>query len=619
MKQKLLLKTMLLLFALIAGSSSVWAVEQVYKTLTFCNSGTDTNKTNGYESSWDETVGTEPNTFSWTISNFNNNNWGWLDGDYKLIKCGRKKGKSENTPSVATITTKAVIDEAITKVVVTLNAINASDYNSIKLYMASNEDFDENLVTVNVSPIPTAAGAMTITIPEANRAANRFYKIEFDTKGTTSGNGHTAVKMVEYYYDYVTSASLDHITLSGTYPTEFYVGDAFSHEGMTVTAHYSDATTLDVTGSATFTGYNMSSAGDQTVTVSYEESSVTKSTTYGITVNPIPPVVLTLDFATNIFGLPVGSANKQTESTGYSYGGYTYTLAASTGFYYGEFQGYNCLFMGKSGSTLTFPAFPFKVKMIKVYGTSSASAVVKQNIFVGDDPISTETTGAKDVTNVYNIPSAYQNAGTVYILKVTSDANTQISKIEILADAETVTVTDAGWASFSSASALAFTGTGVTAYIAKANGGSSVTLTEIEKVPANTGIVVNAAEGTYAIPVLSGAADATTGNLLKPWLTAGTPTAETYYTLAVNAGNPIFKKSSGGTLAAGKAYLDLSGASAPVLNVTFETGEGNSTGVNDVRSKMEEGRGEFYNLNGQRVAQPTKGLYIVNGKKVLVK
>jgi hypothetical protein len=39
----------------------------------------------------------------------------------------------------------------------------------------------------------------------------------------------------------------------------------------------------------------------------------------------------------------------------------------------------------------------------------------------------------------------------------------------------------------------------------------------------------------------------------------------------------------------------------------------------DVRSKMEDVRGEYYNLAGQRVAQPTKGIYISNGKKVTVK
>ena len=186
------------------------------------------------------------------------------------------------------------------------------------------------------------------------------------------------------------------------------------------------------------------------------------------------------------------------------------------------------------------------------------------------------------------------------------------------ADGAVVTITGAGWASFSCTKALDFTGTGVTAYIAKEKDASNVTLSEIAKVPASTGMVVNAPAGTYAIPVLTDAADATTGNLLQPWLTAGTPTAGTYYTLAVDGGgNPIFKKSSGGTLAAGKAYLDLSGASAPVLNINF--GDGNTTSVSDVRSKMEEGRGEFYNLNGQRVAQPTKGLYIVNGKKVIIK
>ena len=43
------------------------------------------------------------------------------------------------------------------------------------------------------------------------------------------------------------------------------------------------------------------------------------------------------------------------------------------------------------------------------------------------------------------------------------------------------------------------------------------------------------------------------------------------------------------------------------------------TGVNEVRGQKEEVRGDFYNLAGQRVAQPTKGLYIQNGKKIVIK
>ena len=43
------------------------------------------------------------------------------------------------------------------------------------------------------------------------------------------------------------------------------------------------------------------------------------------------------------------------------------------------------------------------------------------------------------------------------------------------------------------------------------------------------------------------------------------------------------------------------------------------TGVNEVRGRKEEVRGDFYNLAGQRVAQPTKGLFIQNGKKIVIK
>ena len=206
-----------------------------------------------------------------------------------------------------------------------------------------------------------------------------------------------------------------------------------------------------------------------------------------------------------------------------------------------------------------------------------------------------------------------------YIGIVSSDGALYLDQIVVSWDEDVVpmSVSDATWASFSSAKALDFTGTGVTAYIAKEKDASNVTLSEIAKVPASTGIVVNAPAGTYAIPVLSGAADVTTGNLLQPWLTAGTPTAGTYYTLAVSGTDPIFKKSSGGTLAAGKAYLDLSGTSAPVLNVSFENSD--VTGVKDVRSKMEDVRGEVYDLQGRKVAQPTKGLYIQNGRKVILK
>ena len=142
---------------------------------------------------------------------------------------------------------------------------------------------------------------------------------------------------------------------------------------------------------------------------------------------------VTFDFSTNdVWQLPEGSTQKGTTSATFTNGNYTITLQAeSSGYYYSSNQSDSYLMLGKTNATLTFPAFNFKVGKIAITGTSIASEKVKQNIFVGDEAVSDETTGAKNVTNEYTISSAYQAAGTIYVLKVLSNHNTQISKIEI--------------------------------------------------------------------------------------------------------------------------------------------------------------------------------------------
>lgn len=90
------------------------------------------------------------------------------------------------------------------------------------------------------------------------------------------------------------ASPLASIALSGSYPTSFNEGDAFSHEGMVVTATYDDASIKNVTTSATFSGYDMSSVGNQEVTVSYTEGDITKTAKYGITVSERPTYTVTI-------------------------------------------------------------------------------------------------------------------------------------------------------------------------------------------------------------------------------------------------------------------------------------------------------------------------------------
>lgn len=77
--------------------------------------------------------------------------------------------------------------------------------------------------------------------------------------------------------------TLSSITISG-YTTSLVEGDVFSFGG-TVTAHYSDSSSNDVTSSASFSGYNMTILGSQTVTVSYTYKGVTKEASYSLTIN----------------------------------------------------------------------------------------------------------------------------------------------------------------------------------------------------------------------------------------------------------------------------------------------------------------------------------------------
>ncbi len=79
-----------------------------------------------------------------------------------------------------------------------------------------------------------------------------------------------------------TPKSLSSITISG-YETSFHVDDTFTFGG-TVTANYSDNSHADVTSSSSFSGYDMSHTGVQTVTVSYTYANVTKTASYQITV-----------------------------------------------------------------------------------------------------------------------------------------------------------------------------------------------------------------------------------------------------------------------------------------------------------------------------------------------
>ena len=186
----------------------------------------------------------------------------------------------------------------------------------------------------------------------------------------------------------------------------------------------------------------------------------------------------------------------------------------------------------------------------------------------------------------------------------------------------------AGAATFSSTEALDFTEvTTVAAYIAKeaTSGNSALEFTRVYKVPANTGLIVRNAAGENAgavsadVPVLAGEADNVEGNLFVAATEeiASLPSVDGEYTnYILNKKNDVlgFYKANGKKVAAGKAYLKMLTGSGAAEFIGFD---GEVTAIESLTA--ENANNEIFDLQGRRVAKAAKGVYIVNGKKVVLK
>ena len=199
-----------------------------------------------------------------------------------------------------------------------------------------------------------------------------------------------------------------------------------------------------------------------------------------------------------------------------------------------------------------------------------------------------------------------------------------------------ITITDAGIATGCFDDDLDFSGvTGVKAYIVSAFSPTEgqVLLTRATKIPAETGFVVKGAANTYEIP--AAATDYVYSNMLVGVLEATTvaKTDGTYTNYVLGKGSDGvagFFVATGDAVPANKAYLqiptsavttdDTSSAKAS-LCLSFDDEESNTTGIIQTREQSDRtsGKAVIYNLNGQRKQSLTKGLNIVNGKKIFVK
>ncbi|MCI6161442.1 MAG: hypothetical protein SPI18_05510 [Prevotella sp.] len=177
---------------------------------------------------------------------------------------------------------------------------------------------------------------------------------------------------------------------------------------------------------------------------------------------------------------------------------------------------------------------------------------------------------------------------------------------------------------------LDFTGmSGIEAYVVSAydKAKKSVTLTKVEKVPANTGLLIKATAGnSYQLKATRESASPVGTNLLKGVTTTGCTLASTDGTstnFVLNGGKFVKVKTDSdpakNIIDASKAYLQLPTADiAGAKELTF-TFEGETTAIDNAvtESAGAQDNGAWYTLDGRKVSKPTKGVYVRNGKKVI--
>lgn len=276
---------------------------------------------------------------------------------------------------------------------------------------------------------------------------------------------------------------------------------------------------------------------------------------------------------------------------------------------------------------------------VVVFNGTTSVANLPNNSDTGFQMITYEVTsdilsagGNKAVLHIVGMNGTSQASCTIYGVKyVVSSGAGEISK--------SVTIPACGYVTFSGPHTYTIashtnTGTTPTVYYASAENAGSITLSETtsNRIPACQGVIIKGAAGDAL--TLKSVEEQTTvsNNLLVANLAAyalpatttinkGSDAAYYNYILVADGASAVFKHTTGnGDLAANKAFLrtttNVTSSGAPGFTLDFGTG---TTGITEIEKSVNAGNEAVFNLNGQRVAQPKKGLYIVNGKKVIIK
>lgn len=261
-----------------------------------------------------------------------------------------------------------------------------------------------------------------------------------------------------------------------------------------------------------------------------------------------------------------------------------------------------------------------------LYAASSSSNYLKLEETPDDNAKATISMSGEETiirfqgTNTHNYIK-YNTTYKLFSCYVSGQKNVTIYKEVPKVD---VPITSAGWATAYLPFQAAMP-TGVTAYIINGTTGeNALTLTEVTgDIPANTGVLLKGAEGNNTFTSSSGTAADVSDNMLVGTADAGgktfNETGMKYYILANDPDKYglgfYFQTAGGASVTCGqyKAVLAVPAGSSSAIGFRLD----GATMIDAVQAAAKDA--VIYDLTGRRVENPARGIYIVNGKKVLMK
>lgn len=194
-----------------------------------------------------------------------------------------------------------------------------------------------------------------------------------------------------------------------------------------------------------------------------------------------------------------------------------------------------------------------------------------------------------------------------------------VKELSVYIPLVTVSVSEAGFATYATTNNVVVPeDENVKVMTVKVNAeGTAIELNEVKAgtvIPAKTGILVKAPAGNCDFVVTSDKGETLDNNDLKAATEDVTSADDKFFALTKLGEKVGFALVENGVvIPAGKAYLEVSGKAA----AKFFGLDGEATGINSVKTAKADGA--YYTLEGVKTTKPVKGLYIHNGKKIVVK